>query len=143
MKTQSDIDSIVREVTFNAPIEKVWNAITCPKAIQQWFGSAASFELKQGQLGYFEWEQECEGRFAMRIETITPPHYFAWRWMFQQDAVFDEATSTLVEWSLTATEKGGTHLLLTESGFLQPNHKQANIKGWTQEIADLQRYLDN
>jgi uncharacterized protein YndB with AHSA1/START domain len=139
----NNIDSIVRKVTFNAPIDQVWKTITCPSEIQQWFGSAASFELKPGELGYFEWEDECDGRFAIRIETITPPKYFAWRWMFQQDAVFDEATSTLVEWSLTVTESGGTQLILTESGFLQANHKQANVKGWTQELADLQRYLRN
>jgi uncharacterized protein YndB with AHSA1/START domain len=138
---QNNIDSIVREVTFNTPIEQIWKAITCPKEIQQWFGSAASFELKQGELGYFEWEEECEGRFAIRIETVTAPNYFAWRWMFQQDAVFDEATSTLVEWSLTPTKSGGTKLTLTESGFLQAKHKQANIEGWEQELADLGSYL--
>lgn len=138
----NNIDSIVREISFNAPIEQVWQAITSPDAMQQWFGSGASFELKQGELGYFEWEQECEGRFAMRVETIIAPTYFAWRWMYQQDVVFDEATSTLVEWSLTSTESGGTQLILTESGFLQANHKQDNIKGWTQELADLQTYMN-
>jgi uncharacterized protein YndB with AHSA1/START domain len=137
----NNIDSIVREVTFNTPIEQVWKAITCPKEIQLWFGSAASFELKQGEQGYFEWELECEGRFAMRIETVTPPSYFAWRWMYQQDAVFDEATSTLVEWALTSTQSGGTQLTLTESGFAQTKHKQDNIKGWQQELADLENYL--
>ncbi|MEP1449163.1 MAG: SRPBCC domain-containing protein [Paraglaciecola sp.] len=143
MTTKNKIDAIVREVVFNAPIEKVWHAITRPEEIQKWFGSAASFELKQGEHGYFEWEQECEGRFAMRIETITPPRYFAWRWMFQQDAVFDEATSTLVEWTLTSTKSGGTHLSLIESGFLQSTHKQANVKGWDQELGDLQQYVDS
>tara|TARA_R110002153_G_scaffold47769_6_gene134878 strand:+ start:20259 stop:20684 length:426 start_codon:yes stop_codon:yes gene_type:complete len=137
----NNIDSIVREVTFNAPIEQVWKAITCPEEMQLWFGSTASFELQQGEQGYFEWEEECEGRFAMRIETVSPPNYFAWRWMYQQDAVFDEATSTLVEWALTSTDSGGTQLTLTESGFLQVSHKQANVKGWTQELADLQSYL--
>ena len=137
----NNIDSIIREVTFNAPIEQVWKAITCPKEIQLWFGSAASFELKQGELGYFEWEEECEGRFAIRIETVSPPSYFAWRWMFQQDAVFDETTSTLVEWSLTASQSGGPELTLTESGFLQVKHKQANVEGWEQELADLKSYI--
>ena len=137
----NDIDSIIKEVTFEAPIEQVWKAITDPTEIQQWFGSAASFVLEQGELGYFEWEEECEGRFAIRIETITAPSYFAWRWMFQQDTVFDEATSTLVEWSLTPTQSGGTLLVLTESGFLQVKHKQANTEGWQQELADLQSYI--
>ena len=137
----SSLDSIVREITFNAPIERVWKAITSPAEIQKWFGTAASFELKPGEHGYFEWEQECEGRFAMRIETVTPPYYFAWRWMFQPDAVFDEATSTLVEWSLTTTSDGGTQLTLTESGFLEAKHRQSNVNGWEEELADLESYV--
>lgn len=139
----NNLDSIVRVVNFTAPIEQVWKAITTPKEVQLWFGSAASFELIPGALGYFEWEEECEGRFAIRIETITPPNYFAWRWMFQQDAVFDEATSTLVEWSLISTSNGGTQLTLTESGFLEAKHKQSNVQGWEQELADLASYINS
>lgn len=139
---KNKIDTIVREVTFNAPIQQVWNALTDPKEIQLWFGSAATFELERGALGYFEWEEECEGRFAMRVETIEEPTYFSWRWMFQQDAVFDQAESTLVEWTLKTSDSGGTLLRLTESGFAEAKHRQANIQGWEQELADLEAYME-
>ncbi|MDO6445494.1 SRPBCC domain-containing protein [Colwellia sp. 1_MG-2023] len=138
---RNNIDSIVRDVTFNASIEHVWQAITCPEKIQLWFGSAASFKLKEGELGYFEWQDECEGQFAMRIESIKAPHYFAWRWMHKQGVAFDEKQSTLVEWSLTSIENGGTALTLTESGFAQAKHRQENVAGWQQELTDLENYM--
>lgn len=136
------LDSIVRELNFHAPIERVWAAITTPAELSQWFGSRAEFELIEGGLGYFEWQEECEGKFAMRIETIAPPDYFAWRWMAKQDTPFTYEASTLVEWQLTSAPSKGTKLVLIESGFIQSKQRQMNVQGWEQELADLRRYLD-
>jgi uncharacterized protein YndB with AHSA1/START domain len=135
------IDSITKELVFNKPIETVWRAISSTEEVAVWFGSAANFELREGALGYFEWEEECEGRFAMRIESVKAPTYFAWRWMHHQDEPFDEASSTLVEWHLTALEGNKTQLVLTESGFAELSHRTQNVEGWEQELADLEAYL--
>lgn len=136
----TNIDAITRVLEFDQAIERVWQAITDPKEVSLWFGSAAVFELAEGAVGYFEWEQECEGRFAMRIDTIQAPSYFAWRWMQQQDQAFDEATSTLVEWHLKTTSKG-TQLTMIESGFAELKQQQLNNQGWDQELNDLIKYL--
>ena len=135
------IDSIVREMTFNKSIDVVWRAITDPKEVASWFGSAAHYNLKEGALGYFEWEDECEGRFALRIESVNEPQYFAWRWMHNQDVDFDENTSTLVEWELTSVSESETTLVLTESGFAEAKHRGQNVEGWEQELGDLEKYL--
>ena len=135
------IDTITRELIFNKPIEVVWRAISSAEEVAQWFGSSASFELREGALGYFEWEEECEGQFAMRIESVKSPTYFAWRWMHNQDEPFDEARSTLVEWQLEALEGDKTQLIMTESGFAELKHRSQNIDGWEQELADLEAYL--
>ena len=37
-------DSIERSVTFSAPIDQVWSAITEPAMITQWFGDQAEFK---------------------------------------------------------------------------------------------------
>jgi uncharacterized protein YndB with AHSA1/START domain len=138
---RNTIDNIKRELTFDKPIEVVWRAITDPKEVTLWFGSAANFEMTEGSLGYFEWEEECEGRFAMRVESIDAPHYFAWRWMYNQGVPFDAQTSTLVEWQLTSLQDGKTRLLLTESGFVEIKHRLQNVDGWIEELEDLQSYL--
>jgi uncharacterized protein YndB with AHSA1/START domain len=135
------IDTITRELIFNKPIDRVWQAISSSEEVALWFGSSASFELIEGSLGYFEWEEECEGRFAIRIESIKEPHYFAWRWMHNQDVRFDEEVATLVEWQLTSLDEGKTKLVLTESGFAELKHRSQNVDGWTQELDDLERYL--
>lgn len=135
----SKIDAITRELTIGKSIETVWRALTDPAEMSLWFGSAASFELVEGELGYFEWEDE--GRFAVRIELVKEPYHFAWRWMHDQDVRFDEDASTLVEWHLTSVNDGKTKLVLTESGFAELKHRTQNVDGWAQELDDLEQYV--
>lgn len=135
------LGNIERKINFRQPVEKVWRAITDAAQIKQWFGSDCVFEFCEGGEGYFEWEEECEGKFAMKIETINEPHYFAWRWMLKEDIPFDKTQSTLVEWHLSKTDKG-TLLRLTESGFVDAKHVEMNIQGWDQELADLQAFVN-
>lgn len=138
----SKIDSINREMRFNASIEKVWAAISEPTQVACWFGSKAEFQLEVGNEGWFEWPPEiCAGRYAMRIEQINAPYYLAWRWMAEQDVPFEEAKSTLVEWWLESSEHE-TCLKLRESGFLSLKQQQMNTQGWQQELAELGRFLN-
>lgn len=138
----NSLDSITRELTFSASIERVWKAISDPQEMRQWFGSDAQFELVEGATGYFEWQQECEGRFAMQVITVDAPHYLAWRWMQKQDVAFEKLSSTLVEWKLKTTKNGGTLMIMIESGFAEAKQRQENIQGWQQELADLVKYLE-
>lgn len=132
---------IKRELVLNQPIEKVWQAITDPVEVAKWFGSHAAFELAEGAEGYFEWQEECEGRFAMKIQSINKPGYFSWHWMHEADVPFSREGATFVEWTLKTTVTGKTHLMLLESGFREMAHKKMNIQGWIQELADLETFL--
>lgn len=134
------LDSIERTLKLRQPIAKVWRAITDENLIKQWFGSDCKFEYREGGEGYFEWEEECEGKFAMQIVTIQEPHYFAWRWMLKENEPFNLESSTLVEWRLTSDDQG-TVLSLVESGFVDAKHVEMNNQGWDQELADLQTFL--
>ncbi|GAB3032416.1 SRPBCC domain-containing protein [Bowmanella dokdonensis] len=133
----SDIDSISRQLEFNQSIEQVWQAISDPAKVSQWFGSRADYQLAEGSEGWFEWPEEvCSGRFAMRIERVEPNRFLAWRWMQDKDVPFAAEQSTLVEWSLEQTD-GGTRLTLKESGFLNHHQRKMNVQGWHQELNDL------
>ena len=134
------LDKIERTLLLKQPILKVWQAITEPDQIRLWFGSDCQFELEIGALGFFEWEEECEGKFAMQIVSVRPPEYFAWRWMLKENVPFAHNNSTLVEWYLKSTEQG-TRLTLTESGFANAKHVEMNNQGWDQELDDLQQFL--
>ncbi|NVK57218.1 MAG: SRPBCC domain-containing protein [Alteromonadaceae bacterium] len=134
------IDAITRILEFSHPVERVWQAITDPTEVANWFGSDASYELQEGAIGYFEWENECVGKISMKIENIQPYSYFAWRWMQEPGQPYDDDTSTLVEWHLEPTQTG-TRLTMTESGFAALKQQQLNVKGWQLELHDLYQYV--
>ena len=131
--------AIERSLLIEQPIEKVWQAITEPSQVNQWFGDVAEYELREGAHGWFGWE--AHGRFAMRIERVEPMTAFAWRWMADRDVTFDEAQSTLVEWRLEALSATSTRLWVRESGFKTPESRQENVGGWTEELGHLSAHL--
>lgn len=143
------MDRIEREVTVNAPIERVWAVLTEPEHIANWFGDSASGDPRTGEL-VLGWKEY--GDFPVSVERYEPPHAFAFRWV---TGIAESGTrpvpgnSTLVEFSLTA-EGRATRLTVVESGFEsldlpekeQVRHAEDNTDGWRQELDELREYAE-
>ena len=138
------IDEIRREIVLEAPIERVWNALTTATELSQWFGDSASLDLRPGGRAKFGWSEFDDAVEAI-IEVVEEPKRFSFRWESVRDIPVEEA-STLVEFNLEETGTG-TRLTMVESGFagLPEQHYQhrfeENSSGWDSELADLERYL--
>ena len=131
--------TITRELALAAPVERVWRAITDPAELSRWFGDRTELTLVPGAEGAFSWDEH--GRYAMRIDEVSPPHRLVWSWIHEPDVPFDAATATRVEWTLEARHDGGTTLTLVESGFRTELHHQQNSEGWTSELGELSDLL--
>jgi uncharacterized protein YndB with AHSA1/START domain len=102
-------DRIEREITIAAPVERVWELITRPEHVGQWFGDAgAEIDLRPGGALKITWEDK--GTVDGNVERVEPMSLFSWRWN-QKDA-----GTTLVEFSLAAIDEG-TRLQVVETGF--------------------------
>lgn len=133
-------DTIARKLELDAAPAEVWRTLTDPGELSRWFGDTADFEARAGFEGWFGWEEH--GRFAVRVVKADPPGHLAWRWTHQRDSPFDEAASTLVEWTLTPRDDGGTTLELRESGFQTERHFRENTEGWSAELSELTKLLE-
>ena len=72
-------DSIEREVTIEAPVERVWSVITEAEHLGRWFGDAgAEIDLRPGGEMTMRWESGDTAR--ARVEAVEPPRRFAYRW---------------------------------------------------------------
>ena len=144
MTTQTD--QIERDVLIAAPVERVWDLITSAEHLGRWFGDAgAEIDLRPGGAVVVSWsEYVAHGR----VETVEPPHRFAYRWLTSPDA--QDATpgnSTLVEFTLAA-EGAGTRVAVVESGFdgldLDADERTARFashtRGWRLELDELVDY---
>ena len=145
-------DSIEREVTIEAPVERVWSVITEAQHLGRWFGDAgAEIDLRPGGQLTMRWESGDTAR--ARVEAVEPPHRFAYRWFhYSHDDDGGEhtpANSTVVEFTLTP-EGRATRLRVVESGFatldasddVKRADLEGNVRGWRHEIGELVEYAE-
>ena len=130
---------IDRTLELKASPERVWKALADPAELCRWFPHRAEFELQPGNEGWFEWDDH--GRYPLRIETVEPPRRLSWSWTHKPGAPFDPENATLVEWTLTPRDDGGTTLTMSESGFKTEEHHKDNTGGWNAELAELETLL--
>lgn len=130
-------DRIERQMTFPAPRDDVWAAITEPEQISKWFGNETELDLRPGGEGVFRWG---ETEVRVTVEEVSPPSRFCYRWEPSQAP--SGGPATLVEFDLDEIP-GGTRLRLAESGFarLPAASRQENELGWDEELGHLRAFL--
>ena len=137
-------DSIERETLIDAPPAVVWNVITDPAQIRQWFCDGAELEARPGGDGAFRWGDYTAD---LRVVQVEQPRLFAFRWLHPQGEEPRPGNSTLVEFTLTA-EGDGTRLLVVESGLTATDWSderkaeffESHTDGWQRHVADLTAY---
>jgi uncharacterized protein YndB with AHSA1/START domain len=135
-------DRIERETLIDAPVERVWSLVAQPGF---WATDAASVAGTVAQAGESVVVTGSHGEFPVRVETVTPPTYLAYRWasLFPGEQLRED-NSTLVEFTLVA-EGDQTRLRVVESGFstLAASEEQRskavqdNSGGWPQVLKAL------
>jgi uncharacterized protein YndB with AHSA1/START domain len=102
---KEDPVEVVREVTFDAPPEEVWEALTDSERLEEWFANDVDFDLERG--GVFRWD-DGETRHAV-VEQVEPGRRLAIRWWDPEAPEESEVTFTLDQ------TEDGTRLVVTET----------------------------
>jgi uncharacterized protein YndB with AHSA1/START domain len=105
-----DKPTIERTVWIAAPRERVWDAITDPKQVEQWFSPGTPWVLTEMEVGgrlFVRNKETGEEMYTQVIPVFDPPH----RLMLRSRAESHESDYTLEE------ENGGTRLTFVYSGF--------------------------
>jgi uncharacterized protein YndB with AHSA1/START domain len=140
-----DHDTISRAIDIDAPPEIVWGIVTEARHLAGWLCDEAQIDLRPGGEMLLTWHGH--GAYRGRVETVEPPHTFAFRWVLREGVEPSEGGSTLVQMTLTATALG-TRLDVTESGFSRlpwpgperARYRDQNTDGWTRELEELLAY---
>jgi uncharacterized protein YndB with AHSA1/START domain len=135
---------ITRSIDINAPAEKVWEALTEPELIVQWFGDTCEFDPTPGGKGSFG--SAAHGTFRVAIEHADRPKTLIYRWAREENVDPVPGNSTLVRFDLTDSE-GGTRLTLLETGFEELDDPRGahdgNTAGWRAELGELVEFLES
>lgn len=151
-------DVIEKVVVLEAPLAKVWRAVSDAKQLGTWFGAEfdAPFEVGKNVPGRIVPTrmdpeiaklQEPHRGMAMtwEIVAIEPMTRFAYRW--QPGIEPGDPTTTLVEFRLEEVP-GGTKLTITESGFDKIDIKrrakafEGNSEGWAAQTKLVAKYVE-
>lgn len=155
-------DRITKSIVLNAPIERVWRAISDAHAFGTWFGITFEGPFIAGQTirGHITptrvdpevaklQEPHAGTPFEWRVEQIMAPNRISFRWhpyAVERERDYTSEPTTLIEFELTAVAQG-TRLVITESGFSQiPLERRAeaftsNEGGWEHQTKLLAKYL--
>ena len=121
---RTEFGSIERELRIDAPPEVVFEVISRPEYIRQWWGADTDIEPVAGSTGAVIWTSKDSGERqgeAITVVAADRPRRFSFRWVTPDRALPTPDNSLLVTFELT-DDAGGTHLRVRESGFRE--------KGW-------------
>jgi uncharacterized protein YndB with AHSA1/START domain len=141
---------IERRVKLQAPVSRVWRALTDHREFGEWFrvrldGPFVAGQISRGQITYPGYEHI---KWQAIVQKMEPERLFSFTWhhSFDPNADITKEPTTLVEFSLEQTE-GGTLLTLTESGFenlpgdLRLEAFRRNDGGWTEQMKNIESYV--
>ncbi|HET9671258.1 MAG TPA: SRPBCC domain-containing protein [Actinomycetota bacterium] len=134
-------DEIRKHLELDAPIERVWAALTTPDGLLAWFPThAAEIDLRPGGRLALRWADDGDEGV---VDVVEPPRRLVFRWRPEgRDRPFTTVAFTLEDLGdrtgLTLVESGSTSL---------PDqiHQQAwegNDRGWDEELAELKASLE-
>jgi uncharacterized protein YndB with AHSA1/START domain len=93
---------VTREIVFPASPDEVWDALTDPEQLEEWFANDVELDVREGGDGVFRWDDGEERR--AKVLVVEPG----------ERLVFDWADEGEVEFTLEEVEEG-TRLLVRES----------------------------
>lgn len=125
--------------TFSAPVDRVWQGLTSPAALPQWFWPprfdlVAEIDLRAG--GRFRIDGAGGGiAVSGHYVIVEPPSRlsFTWKW----DGMVEE---TLVTAELTAAG-AGSELTLAHGGFADEADRDDHVVGWSDCLGRLPAWL--
>jgi uncharacterized protein YndB with AHSA1/START domain len=146
---------IEKRIELNAPVARVWRALTDYREFGTWFrvrleGPFVVGEVSRGWIthpGYehVKWEAVVQKMEPERLFSFTWPHARSLdKAHYSPD--YTGASRTLVEFALEATA-AGTRLTVTESGFerLPPEQRldafRGNERGWSEQMQNIERHV--
>lgn len=142
--------TIEREIRIEASPATVFEVITSPEHLKEWWPDEAVIEATPGARGELVFGDRSSPNAhvpQVTVVEVDPPERFAFRWTHPAGEEAREGNSLLVTFELTAAGTG-TLLRMTESGFremgwevavLEEQYRQ-HVDGWAHFLPRLVDY---
>jgi uncharacterized protein YndB with AHSA1/START domain len=145
-----ELGTIEREIYIEAPPEVVFDVVSDPRHVEQWWPDEARYEPVPGSAGEIVFGDVDAGGVVASFTVVDaqPPRSFSFRWTHPAEERAVAGNSLLVTFELTASG-GGTLLKMTESGFREMGWEvavleqqyQEHVTGWDFYLPRLVSYV--
>jgi uncharacterized protein YndB with AHSA1/START domain len=144
-------DRIEKTIELNAPVSRVWRALTDHREFGTWFqirldGPFVPGQVSRGQIIYPGFEHV---RWEAIVQKMEPERLFSFTWhpyAVDPKADYSGEPQTLIEFTLQKTATG-TLLRVVESGFDKLPDKRRieafrmNEGGWGEQLGSIARHV--
>lgn len=145
-------DRIEKTVLIDAPVGRVWTALTDHKEFGTWFRVALDGPFRPGEVstGWITHPGYEHVRWNATVKAMKKPSYFSMSWhpyAIDPDKDYSEEPEMLVEFTL-AEEGKGTRVTVVESGFskLPANRRdeafRMNESGWEAQMKNIKAHVE-
>jgi uncharacterized protein YndB with AHSA1/START domain len=146
-----EFGALEKQIQIDASPAAVYEVVSDPRHIAQWWTDKADFEPTPGGTGVLVWEQRATNHpFEVQITLVeaVPGQRFSFRWLYPGGETPTSNNSLLVTFELTSVGSG-TLLTVTEEGMREQGweaavleeHYRSHDAGWTRHLADLATYV--
>jgi uncharacterized protein YndB with AHSA1/START domain len=143
--------SIEREIHVDASPEVVFEVVSSPEHLKEWWPDEAEIEPAAGATGRIVFHRAApEQALVVPIMVVDaqPPRRFSFRWVYEAGAVPGSGSSLLVTFDLEPSGEG-TRVRMTETGFRERGWEaavleqayQEHSEGWDYFIPRLGEYV--
>jgi uncharacterized protein YndB with AHSA1/START domain len=144
-----ELGSIEREIRIEASPEVVFDVVSSPEHLKEWWPDEA--ELSPDGTGRIGFDQGDKGMAWERITVVDamPPRHFSFRWTHPEGEAAALGNSYLVVFELEPAG-AGTLLKMTETGFRERGWAEAkvaaehadHVSGWDYFLPRLAPYAE-
>jgi uncharacterized protein YndB with AHSA1/START domain len=145
-----EFGAIEREIYVEASPEIVFQVVSSPDHVKQWWPDDARYDPTPGSAGeiVFGDPEAGGGVVGFTVVDARPPTLFSFRWTHPVGETAAVGNSMLVTFELTAS-RGGTLLKMTETGFREMGWEaavleaqyQEHVHGWDHFLPRLAPYV--
>jgi uncharacterized protein YndB with AHSA1/START domain len=143
--------SIEREIHVEATPEVVYEVISTPEHLREWWPDEAELEPVPGATGVISFGDRStpEAKVVpLTVMEADPPRRFSFRWVYDEGEAATSANSLLVTFELVPSG-AGTLLRFTETGFREKGWEAAvleeqyreHVTGWDYFLPRLVTYV--
>src|SRR5262245_32877191 len=120
--------SIEREIHIDASPEVVFDVVSSPEHLREWWPDEAEYAAVPGRAGRIGFgEPAQDGQWVQfTVVDAEPPRLFSFRWTHEEGESAAVGNSFLVVFELEA-DAGGTRLRMTETGFRERGWDEAKV----------------